>query len=95
MRRTFFTFFLQDIRRNLLNYLVILIQIILAAVVLCYALTLAYNGWIATKKFEKLNDRNSIYKLSSDLEESEMDELTNSEAKAHALYRLIRDKGQV
>ncbi|OLR56097.1 hypothetical protein BHK98_08485 [Hornefia porci] len=91
MRKPFFTFFLQDIRRNLLNYLVILIQIILAAVVLCYALTLAYNGWIATKKFEKLNDRNSIYKLSSDLEESEMDELTNSEAKAHALYRLIRD----
>ena len=73
MRRNFFTFFWQDIRRNLLNYLVILVQIVLAAVVLCYALTLACNGWVATKKFENLNDRSSIYKLSADLEESEMD----------------------
>lgn len=91
MRRNFFTFFWQDIRRNLLNYLVILVQIVLAAVVLCYALTLACNGWVATKKFENLNDRSSIYKLSADLEESEMDELSNSRAEARALYRLIQD----
>lgn len=74
-------FVLQDIKRNIVSYILILVQIIIAAIVLCYALSLINEGIVQIHKMKELDNANTIYKISTDLEVDEIDALADNKKK--------------